>query len=808
MPKGISITHANLVNQIELTSSLFGVQGDTVLQQSAPSFDMSIWQVFLALSNGGRLVIASKDTRRDLNALVELISTERVQVVTATPSELQAWLRLDEGRQLRKSAWRVAVAGGEQVTPSLLRIFRELAHPRLDLYNVYGPSEVTIVSNVAKLDYQNESTESQAITVGRSLPNYSVYLLDDQSEPVPIGYPGEVFIGGAGIARGYLSNDDLTREKFTRDKFASRDFLEQGWTTAHRSGDRGRLLSNGELLIEGRIDGDTQIKLRGIRVDLQDIEKAILSHSNGLIREAIVSVRNQGQGALEFLVAHVVYSSSGRTIQDPAQYLSELRSSLPLPSYMLPASILPVQELPQGVSGKVSRAAVALLPVEISPAGPSHSATLSSEEQKLKNIWIKTLSGNTEKLTINSSTDFFHTGGNSLLLLQLQKNIRKVTGVDVPLVTLFESSTLGEMASKIFGAPMNPAPTDKERSTTLDWAEETKLPSTFSQLKSMRNPPNNRHGTRATVRVVALTGGTGFLGRALLKELLEDRNIEKIHILAVRSPEAASSLRTSSKIEVHQGDLTAPLLGLESATAQRIFAEADAVIHNGADVSFLKTYSSLRPANVDSTIELARLSLQHGATFHYISTAGVGQLTGKDSVQPVNLGNYEPPKDGSAGYISSKWVSEQLLDKASKQFGLNVVVHRPTNITGEGAPEDDIMTNLLRYSRQLATVPKFKQLKGYINFVPVEDVAFETVRSVMAGDHHGISYAHRVGVRDIPLDGMRKHLESESRQRVRRVSLDDWLIQAKRAGLREMVAAYLSSLERLEQPVVLPRLLR
>ena len=808
VPKGISITHAGLLVQIEVASSAFGLENDTVLQQGAYSFDISIWQTFFALANGGKLVIASKTARLDLSALVDLVVKEKITTVAATPSELQAWLRVDEGRTLNASGLKTVIAGGELVSKPLLQAFSDLDKPGLRLFNAYGPSEITIASNATEIQYRGDLGESRTTAVGRSLPNYSVYILDENSKPVPVGISGEIYIGGAGVAKGYLNNDALTQEKFIEDNYASNQFLAQGWNTAHRTGDRGRLLPDGALVVEGRIDGDTQIKLRGVRVDLRDIESTIIKQADGLVEQVVVSLRNAGSGSSEFLAAHAVLSSKA-DIEDPAAYLSKLRSVLPLPQYILPAVIIPINTLPQSVSGKVSRIAVGDLPVQSISAESEESATLSPQEETIKGVWLETLPETAKQLTIGPSTDFFHVGGNSLLLVQLQKNIERATGVKIALVTMFEFSTLRALTAKIYPQEAVSSDNNCSSSSIIDWSQETQLP---SDILSSSQPKDFSTRKSHTVRVVVLTGGTGFLGQALLRELLEDRNTEKIHVLAVRSPHKAESLHSSWKVEVHAGDLTSPLLGLSSATADRIFSGADAVIHNGADVSFLKTYSSLRPANVDSTKELLRLSVQHGVAFHYISTAGVAQLTGKDEIDPVSLGAFEPPPDGSAGYISSKWVSEQLLEKASAQLGLQVVVHRPSSITGTGAPEDDVMQNLLRYSKQLALVPEFRQLRGYLNFVPVEEVAFNTVRDVLVGryggseDEEGIRFAHHVGPRDILLSHIKEYLEKEIGRRFAVVSLEKWLEEARKVGLGEGVATYLSTLEGLEQEVVLPRL--
>jgi hybrid polyketide synthase/nonribosomal peptide synthetase ACE1 len=192
-------------------------------------------------------------------------------------------------------------------------------------------------------------------------PNYSIYILDSKMQPVPVGIPREIGIGGAGIAGGYLNNEGLSDERFLMDDFAPPEYLQNNWLKMHRSGDRGRLCANGALVVEGRVDGDTQIKLRGIRIDLRDIESTIIQQSSSNIIDAIVSVRKTDAAGAGFLVAHVVMSSafSGTS----GIFLEQLRLSLPLPQYMQPSVIKALDMFPVNHSRKIDRKAISDLPL-------------------------------------------------------------------------------------------------------------------------------------------------------------------------------------------------------------------------------------------------------------------------------------------------------------------------------------------------------------------------------------------------------------------------------------------------------------
>ncbi|KAF8856698.1 putative hybrid NRPS/PKS enzyme [Acephala macrosclerotiorum] len=802
IPKGISLTNAGLVHQIEISTQIFNIGAETILQQTAYSFDMHIWQVFWALGNGGKLVIAPKDARGDSGAILDLIANEAISLVTATPSELISLHRIDTLNRLRTSKLRAVIAGGEQVKKILLETFHDINKTDLKLFNAYGPSEITIASHASELNYTipSSETEERVIPVGKTFPAHSVYIVDRDSRPVPAGVPGEIILGGSGVSPGYLDNEALTTERFFRDNYTSPEHIKLGWIKAHRTGDRGRLLPDGALIVEGRIDGDTQIKLRGIRIDLQDIEETIIRSSSGVLQDVIVSVRNFGVGS-EFLAAHVVFNDGSTSNRE--EFLNKLRTKLELPQSMIPAQIVPIDQLPVAPSGKVSRRSVGELPL---PRSITKSAQLTEPEIRTKKIWEQVLpAGTGNQFSITTATDFFHVGGNSLMLVQLQKQIKDETGVEIPLASLFEHSTLGGMAGKIESLPGGAALEDP----VVNWELETTLPLEFASLargNSVISQSSN------PVRVVILTGATGFLGQAILAELLEDRNVEKVYCIAVRSSQSRNSLLNKSwKVEVHSGDLSLPNLAIDEATIDRVFSEADTIIHNGADVSFLKTYQSLKVTNVEATKFLLKLSLQHRIPFHYVSSAGVGQLSGQETFQEHSMREYSPPVNGMAGYISSKWVSEQLLEKASKEYNLPVWIHRPSNITGEGAPDLDIMTNLLTFSRKIAIVPKLKAVQGYLNFVPVHDVALDLVQEVLSPGRVGtppLVFLHHAGKADMPIAKMRRILEKETGRKIQSRSLHTWLAEAKAAGLNEMVAAYLDSLEAGSVPVFLPRIIK
>lgn len=802
VPKGIVLKHSSLRNNTEWATQLFNFNLDAVLQQSSFSFDMSLSQILIGIANGGSLYIASQSARGDPIALAKIIASEGISFTQATPSEYTSWLQHGGSQLLQSSSWRIAISGGEQITQVLKKEFQALGKPDLRLFNGYGPTEITFTSNSLELPYQNHSNESEErVPGGFTWPTYSVRIVDENLNAVPVGIPGEILIGGAGVAWGYLNNQELTAQRFIPDEFASAEYRSNGWTTMHRTGDRGRLRRDGALMIEGRIQGDTQIKLRGQRIELRDIESTILQAANGALVEAVVSLRSYSEES-QFLVAHVEFSPS-YPADDRDRFLRQLIPSLPLPQYMRPAMVIPLDHIPMNSSLKLDRLAIGALPLPQFSQQKPQSVELNDTEVQLIQLWGEVIPRDVANHhNLSSDSDFFNVGGSSLLLVNLRTLIQKQFDVDLPLVRLFEASTLGGMAALLGNNQEMP------KSNLIDWDSEIQPSSDLSQMDL---PPSKTTQLAGQPKVIVLTGATGFVGKAILRHLLEDDNIKEVHCIAVRQSSNRLAVLSSRKLVVHTGDLTLPRFGLSGKDASTIFGAADAIIHNGADVSFLKTFHSLKQANVESTKELIRMSLPHRIPFHYISSASVAHLSGRAEFEEISAAEYRPPEDGSDGYTATKWVCERYLEKVSEQFSMPVWIHRPSSVTGEDAPALDIMTNLLNFSRLMKAVPLSTSWHGYFDFISVDLVAQSIVREVC--DHKEpsmsrITFLHHSGELEIPVPVMKDYLEREAGAKFETLPLSQWAVEAKRFGLDDMVAAYLSTVDGVTQPIIFPRLLR
>ena len=643
------------------------------------------------------------------------------------------------------------------------------------------------------------------------MPNYSTYVLDEDCRPMPLGWVGEICVGGSAVSSGYLGNSALTKSKFIPDLISKpqNQSLLPGQARIYRTGDKGRMLADGSIEYHGRIGGDSQIKLRGIRIELDDIASTIIRSSNKCLINAIVILREEPE---KFLVAYVVFDPDN-TPDRKEEYLKQLSLKLSLPVYMRPAVIIPLERLPMNASGKLDTKLLKTLQLPQIHESEDDFSNLTEAESELKRMWEDMLPHTGQ--AIGKSSNFFAVGGNSLLLLALQAEIRKVFEKNVSLLELFQSNTLESLALRVkenaTSQSIPTSPITRSSNPGIIWEAETSLGHdlissiSHSKLSRRRDP---RRGL-----TIVLTGATGFLGRAILQELEKIKGILHIHCIAVRQNFSNIALitgPTSSKVTYFAGDLSLPQLGLAEEEARLLFEDADAIIHNGADVSFMKTFQSLRAPNLQSTKELVQSIAYRRIPFHYVSTAGVVHLAGLDTFGEESVADHLPPKDGSDGYVASKWASERYLENANKQLCLPVWIYRPSSITGVGAPPMDVMQNVLKYSRDMEIVPDLAGWNGYFDFVDVHSVARCIVSNVVSNKRpleHSVDYIHPSGELVVPVTDVKAHLEKEAGATFRMLPMREWVAVAVTKGLDQLVAAYLTTLGQEEELPKLPRLM-
>jgi nucleoside-diphosphate-sugar epimerase len=583
------------------------------------------------------------------------------------------------------------------------------------------------------------------------------------------------------VANGYLDLPELTESKFKRATFL--ETRTPGWDSLYLTGDTGRMLSDGSIVMTGRVDGDNQVKVRGMRVQLDDVSRALVQASRGILVDAAVLVRGEDPGNQQ-LVAYAVFSRINE-VNDEQTYLRQLCQELPIPVYMRPVVIMPLGTLPVTDRGKLDTGKLANLPLP--EVAPEDDEQFTEQELRLRYVWKSVLGEISTSVSIRRSSDFFSVGGNSLLLLRLRSEIRREFAVDIPLAELFQTSTLELLAARIAGT---------SKLIEIDWDKETAVDDqTFASDNTTRPVPRKTEGIS-----VLLTGATGFLGSAILRQLADLPQIGRIHCTAIRPDPNGETRRLavdSPKIALHPGDLTLPNIGMSPDQASNLFNEIDVIIHNGAEVSHMKNYRSLRAANFLSTVELARHAVPRRIPIHYISTGGVARLSGAEVQTETSLAAFRPPVDGSDGYVASKWASEVFLEKVQDRFPeQRFWIHRPSSITGDGVPALDIVHSVLRFSKLMKAVPDLTGSTGAFDFVGVDTVSRDIARCAVASVEKesgadGLMFVHQSGEEVVPVEQLKEYLEGSSGEQFRVLGLGDWVAEAREGGLDEVVASFL-----------------
>src|SRR5213080_735624 len=412
MPKGVAVTHGSLANVLLAMREQTGVaRRDRLMAVTTLAFDISALELFLPLISGAGVAVAPREIVSDPRALARMVEKTGTTLLQATPTLWHA-LTSDGGEGLQSLTMLV---GGESLTGNLSAALRDLGR---QVTNLYGPTETTIWSAVKVLDEDDAETPP----IGRPIWNTRVYVLDSCLEPVPVGVVGELYISGAGVARGYLGRAGLTGERFVADRFAA------AGSRMYRSGDLARWRRDGVLEFVGR--ADQQVKVRGFRIEPGEIEAALLGH--GGVSQAVVVARAGGAGGTQ-LVGYVVLAAGC------AADAGELRAHVGarLPEYMVPSAIVVVDGFPLTANGKLDRSA---LPApEFRPS--VGRLPRSPQEELLCALFAEVLG--VERVGIDD--DFFALGGHSLLATRLISRIRSSLDVEVSIRSLFEAPTVSAL---------------------------------------------------------------------------------------------------------------------------------------------------------------------------------------------------------------------------------------------------------------------------------------------------------------------------------------------------------------------------
>ena len=694
-PKGVMIEHRALVHYTTAAVHVYEISpSDRVAQFASISFDASVEEIFPTLTSGATLSLRRSSTLEPAAHFLAHCAEREITVLslpTAYWHELVTALARDEVSL--PASLRLMIIGGERATTGALEAWQQCVPSRVRLLNTYGPTETTVVTTV--WDAAHARSKLASVPIGRPLPHTCAYVLDAHQQLVPIGVPGELYIGGAAVGRGYLGAPALTSERFSEDQFSHGRLF--------RTGDRCRLLPEGDLEFLGRVDD--QLKLSGHRVEPSEIEAHLREHAS--VKDAAVVVCER-EGELRLYGFVVARPGASPTTNELRVHLRRWFVPHVIPSLTI------IDELPLTVSGKIDRIAL---------VGhiPRTSRTATSDrprapiEQLLHQLFCELLA--TKSVGIRD--DFFELGGDSLAAVELVSILDARLATNMPPQIVFENPTIECLAQAIVAHIHGE--TARTTITREALASEARLDARIRPAPRAAEDP----------ATVFLTGATGFFGAFVLSDLLTTTSA-RIKCLVRAGSEHEAQARLSAALRYYfpahalpldrvtavPGDLAQPQLGLSEAAFHELAGSVDAIYHAGAAVSYLRPYHALRAANVLGTEEVLRLAASEKTKpVHHISSLSVFGHCAHPVSEDTPL---EAAGNLSDGYSQSKWVAEQLVLQ-TRQVGIPVAVYRPGRLTGHsgnGASNvNDLLGRLVQACVHVGAAPDLDLL---VDMVPVD----------------------------------------------------------------------------------------
>ncbi|MFE4831820.1 amino acid adenylation domain-containing protein [Streptomyces sp. NPDC056672] len=695
-PKGVLVAHRHVLRLLAACDEHLRLGPDDVWTLfHSYAFDFSVWEIWGALLHGGRLVVVPQWVTRAPDVFAELVLAERVTVLSQTPS---AFGQVSEALLERPDppALRYVVFGGEALHHAALRRWVG-AHGdrRPELINMYGITETTVHVTVRPV---RETDLAEPVSlIGPPLPDLSLYLLDGALRPVGTGVPGEIFVGGDGVSLGYVANPGLTAGRMLPDPFSGRPGARM-----YRSGDLAVRRRDGELVYLGR--GDDQVKVRGHRIELGEVRTALDALDN-VVRAAVVLERDRIGAAT--LAGYVVPAADARATGAGIRR-ALLRS---LPEWMVPASITLLEELPLTRNGKLDRQALADRRDQAAATGPRGEPPRGDTARELAGIWRELLGVR----AVGGEDNFFELGGHSLMVMHLVARIRTVLGVEVPMDTLFHrpqlqplADAVDEVRSAAATAATAATPGQDAEAASVEvgsvaaasvaaGSAEPTAPGPTAELAAVRADLAARAagiprpGPRADAdrNTVLLTGATGFVGRFVLAELLAGgaRVLCLVRGGAARHGQLVAGMADlglwreehAARLELVDGDIAAPGLGMTGADRDRLAADAGRIVHTAAWVNHVYPYEELAAANTHSMAGLLELAARGPrSALTLVSTSSVYDSGAYPPGATVVPGPLRALPSAANGYVRSKAMAEQYLELAAELDVPAVAVRIPS----------------------------------------------------------------------------------------------------------------------------------
>ncbi|RUR20271.1 amino acid adenylation domain-containing protein [Legionella sp. km535] len=678
-PKGVMIEHKNVINTLRALAAVY--QRDTdhpalkITAFTSYAFDVSVSEFFVPLIQGDELHLLSNTLRQDILLTSKYIIKNEINYVYLPPVLLANLPRI------KYPSLKAIIYAGEPCDKETAQYWSN----KTKLYNYYGPTEASIYAT----GLQIQSNEVHLI--GKPILNTTTYVLNADQLPQPIGVPGELYIGGQGVAKGYLNQRELTEERFISNPFQSEEEQIQDVNSRlYKTGDLVRWCPDGNLEYIGR--NDFQVKIRGYRIELGEIEAAISSYPN--IQQAVVLVQHlidseNNPTPNKYLIGYYVanHPIDDRKIQE---YLA-----LHLPDYMQPSVLVHLTHLPVTPNGKLDRQA---LPVpEIAPMN-HYSPPTNNKESLVCDAFAKVLS----LRQVGIDDDFFKIGGNSIIAISLVANLQanfniNVTDVfnlktpkkiarDIPFIKDNLKKNLEAIKEAYRLQAQNPCSYNESRF-------QNKLNSYYSSIRQLDVPFE-----KAPLSNVLLTGATGFLGCNLLHTLLTSTNYSIFLLIRAQTDEQAFDRVNkqyqfyfehhlnqflNKRLFVYAGDLEQKDLGISKETYQMLVTQIDSIIHSAALTKHYGEYDTFYRANVQATSHLLELSkLTKLKQFHYISTSSVlneGYIPNCDHHIFTEDDDGDNMEDRSNIYVKTKYEGEKIVMKYRKH-GILGSIYRVGNL--------------------------------------------------------------------------------------------------------------------------------
>lgn len=711
-PKGVVLSHLNVVRLLKNDKFLFDFNDNDVWTMfHSIAFDFSVWEMYGALLYGGKLILVPENVSKDPFLFRTLLKNEGVTILNQTPTFFYNLMDVELLQKESDLKVRYIIFGGEDLKPRLIKAWKD-KYPFTKLINMYGITETTV--HVTFRELTSEDLLSTDPIIGKPIPTLKVYIMDENQKLMPYGVEGEICVAGLGICKGYLNRPELNKLKFVNNPYIEGELL-------YRSADSGYLDYDNNLHYIGRIDN--QVKVRGFRVELGEIESKLLKHPN--IAKCVVCPHRDDKD--NFLVAYIV------TKKDISSY--ELKDYIRrlVPTYMVPNHFVMLKELPLTSNGKVDRKKLVSIPIKM-----QRETEYVAPSNDFEKTMVTVIESSLCISNVGINDDIIKLGADSLSLMKITISLLG-KGISLNLQNFYEYRTISEI----------------ERNFNL---EHTSIVNTINKVYNYFDESFSNE--KIILKNILLTGATGFLGIHILKDLLcntsatvycliRDKNgvdgkqrlCEKLH----KYFNSELDNFVDNRLQVIRGDITEKDLGLSSMEYVHYSNLIDNVIHAAAIVSHYGDPSTFNKINVLGTKNVIEFCKRNNISLNYISTLSIsGNLLNDSKVEETfnEHSIYIGQNVSSNVYIQSKLDAEIAIHKASSE-GLKSTVYRLGNITArlddymfQDNYKDNAFLNRIISLAKLKMVPEYL-LNVHFDLSPVDLCSNFIVNLLQYSDSYG-----------------------------------------------------------------------